>query len=296
MDTIKDEWRAPGRIGKCIPTYDKDRMIEIEDYIIEKCKINNLTCKYNVGVQIGGIPPKGDDTAIVNPSIHAIRYHDMLGGLLISTRNAELNCRNVDNILYNGSINNAFISDIISQLSDKYSLDSIDRSYDKVVFLPGSNIRHIVDIEKVEEILYDNPSAMVKPHPIQTQEGLAALEKRYKERLLESNISGYALLNSCSTLWSTANSEIGLMAALLKKPFGDITIWRFYYELLFSFIYRQFMYKNTEKNYNVITKFLSADNSGYIAPWRDDWRDRVDSYFDFILQTRNKGDKYPYIN
>lgn len=294
MDTIKDEWGSEKRIGNCIPVYNKEKMIEIEDYIINKCSQYNLQCKYNVGVQIGGIPPKGDRTPIVNPDTHAIRYHDVLGGILISTRNAEVNCRNVDNILHNGEIDETLVSEVIAHLTDKYSLERVEQVYDNVVFLPGSNIRHIVDSEKIEEILFDNIDAVIKPHPIQTEEGLKRLNELYGSRLLGSNTSGVKLLNSCSLLWVTANSEIGLMAALLKKPFGDITIWKEYYNLLFAPIYRQFRYKRVEENYDVIAKFLSSKNSGYVAPWMNNWKNRVDSYFEYILNKRNIGDIYPY--
>lgn len=294
MDTIRDEWGSEKRIGNCIPVYNKEKMIEIEDYIINKCSQYNLQCKYNVGVQIGGIPPKGDKTPIVNPAIHAIRYHDMLGGILISTRNAELNCRNVDNILFAGVIDKELVSSLLSQLTDKYALDSIEQRYEKVIFLPGSNIRHIIDGEKIEEILIDYPETVVKPHPIQTEEGIRRLKELYQNHLVDQNVSGFTLLQSCTVLWSTANSEIGLMAALLQKPFGDITLWKEYYNLLFAPLYRQFKYKNVVHNYEVITKFLSSDKSGYVAPWMNNWKPRVDSYFEYIMRSRTKNMNYPY--
>lgn len=294
MDTIRSEWVSKNRIGNCVPLYNKNNMLEIEDYIIEKCKEYNLQSKYNVGLQIGGIPPKGDKTHIVNPDIHSIRYHDMLGGILISTRNGEVNSRNVDNILYDGKIDEELLKQIISSISDKYKLSDTTNKSNEIVFLPGSNIRHIVNIDRVEEILIDNPSALVKPHPIQTEEGLRRLKEQYGNRLIEENVSGVSLLKSAEVIWTTANSEIGLMSALLKKPFGDITHWKEYYNLLFAPVYRQFKYKQVDWNYSVIAKFLSSKKSGYIAYWMDDWKERVDLYFQYIINIRTKGASYPY--
>lgn len=294
MDTIREEWNSQKRIGNCIPTYDKNELIEIEKYIQEKSSQYCLICKYNVGEQIGGVPPKGDITPIVNPKIHAIKYHDMLGGILISTRNSELNCRNVDNIVSTGKINQEFISEVISRLSDKYALQDSQEKFTKVIFLPGSNIRHIVDNEKIDEILFDWPEARVKPHPIQTDQGLYDLKKKFGSRLIGPDIAGFQILKSSSVVWSTSNSEIGLMAALLKVPFADITVWKFYYELLFSPLYRQFKYKRVEHNFDVIAKFLSSEKSGFIATWMPDWKERIDSYFNYIINIRKPGDKYPY--
>jgi hypothetical protein len=173
MNTIDSEWTKESRIGTNIPFYDKSIFLEIESYIIKKCAEYELTCKYNVGPLIGGVPPRNDNTKIVNHFINAISYHDSMGGILISTRNAEINCRNVDAILSQDKEDD--ISEaLLQKLNDKYILEYPSSNYDYVVFLPGSNLFHSLDWEKLDEALIDNPLAMIKLHPVITEKSANA--------------------------------------------------------------------------------------------------------------------------
>lgn len=293
-DRINTNWGEKGRIGECIPHYKKERFLDIENKIISLCSDYNIECKFNVGARIGGIPPKGDKTPIINPSINSIMYHDVMGGIWINSRNAEVNCRKIDNVLYEGTIDQELVEKIIDQIHDKYELSSVDTKFGEVIFLPGSNIRHIANSDRIEEILLDFPNSMVKPHPIQTDIGWKNLREKYGDRLIDKDVSGYQILNNCSMLWTTYNSEIGLIAALKNIQFGEAMIWKYAFECLYSPIYRHFKYRDVKYNFEVIAKVLSSKKSGFIFPWQDDWEERVEIAIDNIRNEWQKETKYPY--
>jgi len=292
MDTINSRWEDESRIGNNVPLYDKEIFLEIEKYIIKTCAKYDLTCKYNVGPLIGGVPPIEDNTIIVNPLVNAIAYHDVMGGILISTRNAELNCRNVDTILANHMTDD--ISEIvISKLKDKYVLNSSDKLYDKVAFMPGSNLFHTVNWEKLNEAMIDNPSAMIKLHPVITEKSAKSIKNKWPERVIDEKTSGLQLLNASSLIWTSYNSEFGLIASLKKIPFSNLSKWNDIFSMVYAPIYRNLKYKDLEHNKDVVSKVISSKRSGYIFPWQDDWKQRVEIYFESIHKF-NTGMEYPY--
>jgi len=292
MDTIDSKWEDESRIGNNIPFYDKDIFLDIEKHIIKTCAKYDLTCKYNVGPLIGGVPPVKDNTVIVNSLVNAIAYHDSMGGILISTRNAELNCRNVDAILAIDMIDD--ISEtIIFKLNDKYVLDNSDEVYDKVAFIPGSNLFHTVDWEKLHEVMIDNPFAMIKLHPVVTEKSAQTIKDKWPGRVIDKGISGLQLLNASSTIWTSYNSEFGLIASLKKISFSNLSKWNDVFSMLYAPIYRNLKYKDLEHNKNIVSKVISSKRSGYIFPWQDDWKERIEIYFESIHGFKT-GMEYPY--
>lgn len=293
MDTIESEWVKQARIGNNIPSYDKEFFIEIENYIIKTCAKYDLTCKYNVGPLIGGVPPRDDISVIVNPLVNAISYHDVMGGILISTRNAELNCRNVDKILKCNA--DTDISDtVLSKLNDKYVLKANDQVYDKVIFIPGSNLFHTIDWEKIDEAMIDNPHAVIKLHPVITEQSAQMIKNKWIGRVIDENMSGLQLLNSASTIWTSYNSEFGLIASLKELPFSCLSKWNDVFSMTYAPIYRNLKYKDLKYNRNVVSKVLSSKHSGYVFPWQEDWKERIETYFESIHRFK-RGMEYPYV-
>ena len=293
MNTIDSEWTKESRIGTNIPFYDKSIFLEIESYIIKKCAEYELTCKYNVGPLIGGVPPRNDNTKIVNHFINAISYHDSMGGILISTRNAEINCRNVDAILSQDKEDD--ISEaLLQKLNDKYILEYPSSNYDYVVFLPGSNLFHSLDWEKLDEALIDNPLAMIKLHPVITEKSANDIKEKWPGRVINQNVSGLQLLNNSKSLWTSYNSEFGLIASLKEKPFAVLSKWNDVFSMIYSPIYRNLKYKNIEYNKDVVSKVISSKRSGFVFPWQTDWKQRIDLYSESIHKFKN-GMVYPYV-
>lgn len=294
IDRINDNWTDKSRIGNCIPNYQKERFLDIEEKITSLCAKYEIECKFNVGVRLGGVPPKGDKTPIVKPDINSIMYHDVMGGIWVNSRNMEVNCRNIDNVLSQDFIDTKIVENLIDSLQDKYQLESTDAEFKEVIFLPGSNLRHIINGDRIHEILIDFETAKVKPHPIQTDIGWKSLLEKYGAKLIDKDVSGYQVLNNCSMMWTTYNSEMGLIAALKKIQFGDVMNWKYAFECLYSPIYRQFIYRHVDHNFDVISKIVSSKSSGFIFPWQTDWEERVELAINNIRNEYKVGTKYPY--
>lgn len=288
MDNINTTWSAYDRIGDNIPNLNKKQFFKIEKYIQQKSKEFNLISKFNVGHLIGGIPPKGNQTKIQNTTIKGISYHDVLGGIKLGTRNAELNCRLIDYVL--SKKQNTHLVNI--KFTDKYVLNTNKTKYKKVMFLPGSNLFNVIDWEKVSEILIDNPEIVLKTHPVTNNSSIKFLKNNFNNKVIDGTNSK-ELLNHAEVIWTSYNSEIGLIAAYNSIPFGNICKWSDSFKLIYSPVYRHFKYKNLKHNKQIIDTILSSDESGFIFPNQTDYKIRIDNWFKNLLKIENYKE-YPY--
>lgn len=297
LDTIQEQWTKFGRIGFNKPALDRSVFKEMEDYIRDHASNKGYEPKFNVGAQAGGVPPRRDRKPIVTTEIPGIAYHDVIGGIMVSVRNAELNCRILDRVVNEDAPETELTSKVISKLGDKYILRKEEQENIKpseILFLTGTNAFDMMDWDKIEEICVDYPNAMIKPHPITTEAGEFTLHERFPNKVFRSTEAAYELLSNSNQVWVTYNSELGLMAALLRKPFGSISKWSAIGRATYAQFYRQFEYKNLEHNYGVVRKVIESKNSGLVFPWQEDWKERVDAFFDCHVDTYEKGMTYPY--
>lgn len=297
MDRIFTDYTQYSRIGTLTHTTAKAHLLPLEEYIVHKSDSTGITCKFNVNPIYGGVPAPGDQTATVFVDKGGIAYHDVLGGILISTRNAENNCRNMDHTLFHHlGQPTPHVQTLVQNMQDKYVLQpEITIQTDKVLFLPGSNLINTVDHNKVEEILVDHSTAYIKPHPMQTEKSMESLEKRYAGRLIPKDESGWAYLQAADRVWSTYNSEMGMMAALLNKPWGNLTMWRNVFGMPYASVFRNFKYLDVAHNHAVMQAVIHSPSSGLVFPWQTDWQVRIDAYFDRIMSNRwTPGLPYPY--
>ncbi len=293
MDTLNDQWQIETRIGENVPNYDLDIFLRLEEKVSSQSAALDLVAKYNVGPLIGGVPPKGDKDRIHDSRVYGIAYHDSLGGILISSRNAEINCRMMDRIMYDPTLYDDLVPEILSKVKDKYVLSNDMPAYDSVIFLPGSNLFSTVDWDKVDEIMIDYPEAVIKLHPVTTPTSVNRVKNRWGTRVIAEDVSGMHLLNNAKTIWTSYNSEIGLIAAMMKIPFGVINKWGDAFSMIYSPIYRQLKYKDIEHNYNVVSKIVSCTYSGYVFSWQEDYSERIEDYFIKVKSFKN-GMAYPY--
>lgn len=290
MDTIIDSWSSYDRIGNNTPTLTPIYFKEMEEYIQHKSLSIGLVAKFNVDHLVGGIPPKGDKTDIITDNFVGIGYHDVLGGLKLSTRNAEINSRIIDYILAKENLNP---NTPTINFMDKYVLRKNINEYEKIIFLPGSNLFNTIDWDKIDEILLDNPTAVIKTHPITNPESIRFLENLYGCDKLIVDTNAAELIGSTTLIWSSYNSEIGLIAAHKKIPLGNISKWSDAFKHIYSPIYRHFKYKNVIHNKEIVDKIIFSDESGFIFPSQYDWRIRIDNWFDNLSRFK-KGLRYPY--
>lgn len=288
MDTINDTWRDSSRIGDNVPTFNETHFENIESYIIEKCQELDVEVKFNVGSRTGGIlHPKDINSQPNDISLTEMSYHDLMGGIILSSRNAELNCRYLQNVYESSQITNTTSIEFLKKtLLDKYVLNDEIQEHKNVIFFPGSNLLNTIDFDKCEEICIDY-NASVKPHPILTKDGKNILLSHFGNNIIDEKLSGLKLLLSCENRWISFSSELGLISAIHKLPFANIGLWDKSYHMTYSSIYRLFRYKDVNYNYDVINKILFDPTSGVIFPWQTDYKERINTYFKEIIKFSN---------
>ena len=109
------------------------------------------------------------------------------------------------------------------------------------------------------------------------------------DRILDPKESGMDYLQNCERAWGTANSEIGMRAALLGIPYGDVTNTRYYPNMTYAAIHRLFN-DDTEHNEKVVRGALASKESGLIMPWHteDEVAERMEAFFALAMNIREQ--------
>ena len=233
------------------------------------------------------LPCTFDVSPIQKPYFDEFTYHDVFGGIFGGTMNEEVNARIVESSIKN--VEPDFTKKLVNSLNDKYNLNSklSESNCKKIIFFPGSNLLHVVNLDLVDKIVYDDDSVRIKPHPIMTQDGLRQLGIRYGYwRLIPPSESGIDYLRQADFVWGTMNSEIGLIAAALKKPYVDVSKLVYMQKLTYATIHRLFKNNDVEYNHEIITKVLTSKSSGLLMPWHDDLDQRAKEFFKSAMEIR----------
>lgn len=272
--TLKDVGNSEKRIG---PENKRSKSSESSVFVEE------------IFLKHAPLPCTFDISPIQKPYFDEFSYHDVFGGILGGSMNEEVNARLVETSAKNCSPNFSFVDKLTKNINDKYNLISnlSEPQAKKIVFFPGSNLLHVVNLDIVDRILFEDDTVRIKPHPIMTKDGLRQLGIRYGyRRLIPPSESGIEYLLNCDVAWGTMNSEIGLMAAALKKPYYDTTKMVYTQKLTYATIHRLMKDGNTEHNYEVMARVLTSKSSGLLMPWHEDLDDRAKEYFKLVMEIR----------
>jgi hypothetical protein len=271
--TIKNNVNDSERIGDDLKRKDKENLfcVKVEE-IFEA--MSPLPISFDVSCKQG-------------PFFSEFTYQDVLGGIYLKSQNAEINARIMEQAVVNCE-NEKLPEDAKDYLADKYKLQEPEcQAPEKVVFLPGSNFLGIENKEMLLPLLYSNPLVAIKPHPNMTPKGLISVAGDYGwDRIINPDISGYALLNKCKVAYSTANSEMGLIAAIIKKTHVDITSIFHFERLTYSGIHRLLQPENVDHNYKTVARIFNSTESGFIPPWAENIEERVDGFIEASMQIR----------
>lgn len=236
------------------------------------------------------LPCTFDISPIQRPYFDEFTYHDIFGGIFGGTMNEEVNARIVETSAKKATPNYDFTKKLIDNLNDKYELNSklSEPKAKKIIFFPGSNLLHVANLDIVDKIVFEDDSVRIKPHPIMTPEGLRQLGLRYGYwRIIPPSESGIQYLMQCDVVWGSMNSEIGLIAAALKKPYYDMTKLVYTQKLTYATMHRLFKDGDVEHNYEVFTRILSSKSSGLLMPWHEDLDERSKQFFNLAMEIRN---------
>jgi len=120
---------------------------------------------------------------------------------------------------------------------------------------------------------------VIKPHPITTDLMVAKFKRKFgKDKVLDKRSGGMELLMKCSNVATMPNSEMGLIALLLKKNLRMISYSKKEREkslLTYESIYHAC---GSTNGYKAIEKIFSARNSGMIFSFDEDAQQRLDLY------------------
>ncbi len=217
-------------------------------------------------------------------------YHDVFGGLVLTTMSPEVSARIIDHIFH---VDKHDVTDhcsfLVQKIFDKYETKEVSNpNAKKIVFLPGSNLINAVDKELLERMMFNNENVFLKLHPITGDDMVRQLGIKYGyHRLLGPKESGINYLIQADEIYTTANSEMGIYAAALGKKFADITSFECMAELTYWTLIRLFIPGKIDHNKEVINKVLSSKGSGWLLPWNTDHEERIKEYYKRSMQIRD---------
>lgn len=149
-----------------------------------------------------------------------------------------------------------------------------------VVFLPGTNLlKDSVDWKAVDTLVRDG--AKIKLHPITSVPWRTRLEKQYGRVIINRNISGYDVLKQAERVFTTVNSEMGLLAVLMGKPLGMIDETPVPHRPIYKQIYDVVLPETNRKP--LLEKILGSRKTGICWVWQD--VQRIDEIVTAIKET-----------
>lgn len=224
-----------------------------------------LKIKYDITYNVD--TPDKDTSRLFIPGF---TYTDMLGKCLyFRVPNYRLNEELLQTILMNKheTIDKLVVDRIINSLADKYNLigRSKDQLYDRVIFLPGSNIiDDILDFKKVEKLVY-HEGAKVKPHPLTTKLHLFLLKKQFGDKnVLHNDASAFNYLINAKVVFCCKNSEMGIVALLLNKSICLVDNASYSGPATYGSIYNTILRSQYHGARDALLKILSSEYGGIV--------------------------------
>ena len=221
-------------------------------------------------------------------------YTDFLGaGIYLRVPSIKINDRLMNRIAESDiEIDEVRVNRIIKNLRNKYHLKVPEETYDKVIFPPGSNLlckKDCVHQGRIKNLV--DKGYVIKPHPITAPIFIAKLKRKFgKENVLDKKSGGMELLMNCSHVGTMPNSEMGLIALLLKKHLSMISYTKKEREkslLTYESIYQACSNKD---GHIAIKKILSAKNSGIIFSFDTDAKQRLELYLNNFWEYKKTND------
>lgn len=215
-------------------------------------------------------------------TIHKWLYTDFLGnGIYVRVPSIKINdklCKSIVNSEI--KIDEERCEKIINNFHNKYTLGENLTYYDKVIFLPGSNILQkgkTVHWGRVKQCI--DEGYVIKPHPITAKVWIAKMVADFGEdKVLDKKLGGFELLAKANEVATMPNSEMGLMALMLDKDLRMVShtkedreknLWTY------ESIYYAIANTNAKES---LKKIFSARNSGIIFSFDNDAEYRLENY------------------
>ena len=284
VEELGDQSTHIFKSGSCVrPQKDLDELSKLKELIIPESR-EGIDFTYDVWFNTNELM-----------TIRKWLYTDFLGaGIYMRINSVLINDKLMNAIVKSDvEIDKERLQKIKNNLRNKYHLKEIEEYYDKVVFPPGTNLlskqEKCVHWGRIEQCI--DEGYVIKPHPITTELFIAKLKRRFgKDKVLNKRSGGMELLMKCSHVATMPNSEMGLIALLLKKHLRMISYSKKEREkslLTYESIYHACGNSN---GYIGIEKILSAKNSGIIFAFDEDAKHRMDLYINNFWEYKKDND------
>lgn len=274
-------------IGEKIKFVDRlECLAEIELYVRNKCIENRIDYSY-------------DCTADENTYYETINYTTYAGMFIMHPLNFshqllqmyDAKADRLDGIGHIEWIKNNIEHNNISKYvkSDGSDLEKEGlRDFKAVVVLPGSNkiYEHTSDV-KLKKIIERHGSDLVmKPHPITTEEVLQDLANvKGEAQLADPHSNLYEIIRQADIVYTSHISETALTSLLLGKRISPMEVFGNRFTGSFSHI-NHFCFSEPDP-ISTLKSIFASPKSGIVHPDIDeDWKDKVDKYFEYTLSMR----------
>lgn len=199
------------RSGTVRPTEKVICSQEMANYLVDKVISLGETCHFDM------LHNGGDEYAVHE-------FCGALGGVSLRYLDARVHTQCIAHALKSGSDTQRIYTKELrdSTYIDKYNLRDSFSFYDRVVFLPGSNMLKVnIDMDKLESAVADG--AVIKPHPITNSRDIAWLSNAFgKENILGAKIKGAELMRHCKRAYMAKNTELWFLAITFGCGVTDI--------------------------------------------------------------------------
>lgn len=224
-----------------------------------------------------------------NDSIHGYVYTDVMTKFVYIKPASKKYANQIMRIATTETITEEgqyILEDIANNNSDKYNLKKARKSYDFVIFLPGTNcINDVIDFGKITNAV--RQGAKLKMHPL-TSKGLETKLKNDfgKETIIDKKIAGHQLLENAAIVGCGMNSEMGLVALskgkkvyLFDKDDGKRN-WTY------TPIYKAIQTNNGLSQEKWL-RILSSKYSGLVPHMIENPKERIEHFFTYFKGTKH---------
>jgi len=261
------------------------KLSEVENYFIDECTRRRIFWSYDVS----SWEPLYFDT---------INYTTYAGCFIMNPLQPEIGQRQVYDALRDEVSTVDFVSyfkdKIENQSANKYIKENqrIDKDYEALVVLPGNNKLMVsVCVRKLRWIIdRHGENVLFKPHPLTGKKMIDKLKKEInREKMVVAPIDSdlYEVLPNVDTVYTSHVSESAMYATVIGKEISPID--RITKRQPSSFGHINYFLFNELDPISIINPMLSSHKSGIVCPEIEpNWKEKVTSYLDYILQVREK--------
>lgn len=219
------------------------------------------------------------------PYFNEFTYVDVLDGITIFTQSAEINAR-VTAIASRNKTDKVFPLD---EVIDKYELKTPEKKYRKVIFLPALSAFRMIDLSRLQKLMYEDKEWYIKLHPVSEEEFIRTLANMFGyHRLIDGSESGVEILKRADIVAASDTSELLILARFLNKPIINLTSYINGWQAAYHSIGR--LLNNDEDDIVKLNNIFMSSSSGHIRVnyHQDEQVQLLVNYFDVAMREREK--------